>query len=237
MKNIKPIQELDSLLLDELHSLESLKPALDWEIARWLNANPIFNDPRINVPFYKDTRYDVDGINEMWDQSPNPSDVAMTSTWMYVKGKYITHTYALPILNGKHTKYYEQFKSLQLWFKQLPFTQIDMVTLNFCHAGQASVCHCDFADLKDSKVVDQYYDKDNYLNHDYLLFHSDPRRRFYAITRDGDKVYKPHCRVCTFDQTLDHGVDAVDFFTWSMKVGGSFNDEFRDRYQLLVDQD
>ena len=229
MTDTNPIQDLDHLFVDEIQALEALKPQLDWEIAKWLNKHPIFNDPRINVPFYKDFTYDVGGIDELWAQSPDPDDVATTSTWTYVKGKYITHTYALPILNTKPTKHYDAFASLHSWFDSLPFKQIDMVTLNFCHAGQASVKHCDFADLSTTEVVDNYYDVNNYLKRDYLLWHSDVRRKFYVIDKQGNKLLKPPCVVCTFDQLLDHGVDAVDYFTWSMKVGGPFTDEFRSR--------
>lgn len=116
--------------------------------------------------------------------------------------------------NCAKTDAYDNFPFLFEWLEQNNiFSKIGRCVIYVAEANLKSVVHYDLP-------------KDNHL-HDFIWINLDQRKKLFL--QDGqtkEKIYI-NSPITTFDDRNYHGVEQSEYASWSLRIDGFFNEEFK----------
>jgi hypothetical protein len=67
---------------------------------------------------------------------------------------------------------------------------------------------------------------------EFIWINLDQRKKFFVYDKETDTKHYVNSKICTFDNAENHGCDAVEWATWSIRIDGIFSDKFLDKTGL-----
>jgi hypothetical protein len=108
------------------------------------------------------------------------------------------------------------FPELVEWSKELPFSNIKKIVFYVVESMNPTVIHAD-KNLKDDK----------FHKSEFLWFKITPEKSFFIYDETSNTKINITSTSCFFNERDFHGADAINHLAVSMKIWGTFSDEFR----------
>jgi hypothetical protein len=117
---------------------------------------------------------------------------------------------------GEWTQHSALFPEVVEWSKQLPFDNIKKIVFYIVESMNPTVIHAD-KHLHDNK----------FHKSEFLWFKITPEKTFFMYDEKTNTKINVTSTSCFFNERDYHGADAINHLAVSMKIWGTFSDEFR----------
>lgn len=163
------------------------------------------------------------------------NDVLLSGSMLYLRspenGKY-RNTYDRR--HCRDTHYVDNFPSLMDYiYKQLPFQSIGRIIIFVSNPGIEGQIHRDIGNNPEGRnFSNTCLNKHVYEDNHFIWMNPGDKKKFFVYDEEADKKHYIKSTSCMFNSNDFHGSDISNVTTYSIRVDGKFDNEFRRKIGL-----